>query len=167
VIVCGIDPGLTGAFALYDSERKAVVNMLDVPTEKVTISGSKRTRLLEDELWIGALNFLRDADCRLGIIEGVQGYKDQSASAAFQFGYVVGSVKMAVRPYLNRLETAGSAVWKVQFQVPTDDKGILACAQHHFPSTPDSVWTGPRGGVKHDRCEAALLAKYGAERIFR
>lgn len=167
MIVCGIDPGLTGALALYDTMSQRIAAWMDVPTEKVTISGSKRTRLLEDDLWIGALNLLRAADCKLGVIEGVQGYKDQSASASFQFGYVVGSVKMAVRPYLTRLETANSAVWKIQFQVPTDDKGILACARHHFPTAPDSYWMGPRGGVKHDRCEAALLAKYGAERIFR
>lgn len=165
MIVAGIDPGLSGALAIINTERRTL-DVFDIPTVEEIIAGKKRRRLDESRLLILFQLQFSVHGCKRAVIEGVQGYKDQSASASFQFGYVVGMIKMSAMATGARVETANAAVWKLQMQVPVDKEGILACVQRHFPGR-DHLWRGPRGGILDGRCEAALLAKYGAERIFR
>lgn len=167
MIICGADPGLGGALAVYNSDVNTIVDMMDIPTDAAVIGGKTRRRLDEEKLLNETRNLMTRTGCRVAIVEDVQGYGKQSASAAFQFGFVAGQINMALRGAgIIRLERRTPAVWKLRMEVPLEAPAIVALAKRHFPNC-DALWHGPRGGLMHDRAEAALLAKYGALVVFR
>jgi hypothetical protein len=167
MIVAGADPGLSGAVVVYDSDTNTIVGLMDVPTNTAVIGGKKRQRLDENALLNDARRLMVRTGCKVAIVEDVQGYGKQAAGAAFQFGFVAGQINMALRAAgIIRLERRTPAAWKLRMEVPLDAPAIVALAKRHFPGC-DAMWHGPRGGLMHDRAEAALLAKYGATVVFR
>lgn len=165
-LIVGVDPGNSGAFALYETELKMLVGIHDMPTHKVTINKRLRSRI--DPLGLRDLfgNFASQGAV-LTVLEGVGGRPRQSASAAFVFGAGVGMVYMASVSAGIPVETVDAALWKVVMQVSVDPVQIRERARKEFPHQADEWWTGARGGVRHDRCEAALLAKFGTRMLGR
>ena len=167
LLVSGIDPGLSGAIAIYDQETDGLVAVWDIPTVKVQIGGSTRKRLDMPELR-GMFDTMIVMDVKLICVERVQGYggkeKNQSASAAFQFGEVFGRL-MALAEEVAPVDTPAPSVWKMREKVSTDAEAIVKKAEAEFPV--QAMWfRGPKNGPLHDRAEAALLARYAAHRIW-
>lgn len=167
-LVVGIDPGVSGAAAVYDGEAKRLLAVYPLPNYSIQIGSSKRTRLD-----VPALEALFDTFKMLGVqligIEDVSGGnfggRKQSAAGAFQFGYTFGLLAMAAQRTGIDWTTASPAVWKPLEKVPREERGIIAKADADFPDF-KAHWHGPKGGSLHDRAEAAFLARYFAERIW-
>jgi hypothetical protein len=162
--VVGIDPGATGALAIYDTST-GLETIFDMPMWMQVIG--KRTRPRVDTVQVADLfDTFAMLDVRLVVLEAVGGRPKQSASAAFVFGYGVGLLMMAAIQSKIPVETVEPATWKKVMRVPKDDQGIVRRADEMFPDH-RAEFRGSRGGIKHDRAEAAMLAKYGADFLLR
>lgn len=165
-LVAGIDTGLGGAIALVDHTRPSeVVNIFDMPTWWMLVGKTKKRRIdvvaLADHF-----DHLERLGVELFVIETVGGRPKQSASAAFTFGYGVGLVyAFAIRARIP-VETIPAATWKRLMRVPIDDSGIIARAEEFFPND-RMKFRGAKGGLRHDRAEACMLAKFGADHLLQ
>lgn len=171
LLIAGIDPGLTGAIAIYDADADRLIAVWDIPTFKEKVGASERRRLDVK----GLKTLLHTAEL-MGVamvgIEKVQGWggKGQSASAGFQFGYVFGKIESAVEDVFSLWNdfpfvSARPDVWKLRDKVPKDAKAIAKMAKVAFPGHGYRFY-GPKGAPLHDRAEAALLARYFARRVW-
>ena len=157
MILIGIDPGLSGALCLLDSEH-GIVEIVDMPVFKVVVSGKDRSRL---DL-AGLRNLLagwKAWEPQLVIVEDVADRPKQSGM--FSFGYVKGAIEATCMCLGLHVERIAPQRWKKALRVGVADDEILQRADWLFPGE-GQRWRGPRGGKLHDRAEAAMLAKYGA-----
>lgn len=167
-LILGVDPGASGAFAIYDTESRRIVSMEDMPVWYQTIGKRKRKRVdglaLADQFETYAM-----MGVELVVMEAVGGRPRQSASAAFVFGYGIGLIYMAALYSKIVIETVPPAAWKKLMNVPGKQNGsdddILARADELFPED-RALFRGDRGGKKIDRAEAAMMAKFGAEHVW-
>lgn len=163
--VGGLDPGNKGAIGVWDLDSDQLVAVYDLPNYEVVINKSTRHRMDEDELEALFCN-LRDLfDCKLIVIEHVMGMPQQSAPSAFQFGETYGMTRTVARMTGILVETASPAVWKLTEKIPRDAQAIVNRGNVTFPAF-KAQWVGPRGGLMHDRVEAAFLARYAARKIW-
>jgi hypothetical protein len=164
VKVVGIDPGATGALAIFDTVT-GLETIQDMPMWHQVVGKTTRPRV--DTVQVADLF---DVYAMLGVklicMEAVGGRPRQSASAAFVFGYGVGLLMMAAIQSRIPVETVEPATWKKVMRCPKDEEGIVQRADQMFPEF-RAQFRGPKGGVKHDRAEAAMLAKYGADYLLR
>ncbi|MGH7095602.1 MAG: hypothetical protein ACREFB_18980 [Stellaceae bacterium] len=153
MIICGLDPGLSGAVALLDAAGGAVIDIVDMPTLALS-RGGKNKREVDPHALAAALG--RD---RIGhaFVERVGAMPGQGVSSVFSFGksygVLIGVLATLGIPY----SFVAPAVWKRALQVPAAKDGararasqLLPAAAHHWPL------------VKHDgRAEAALIGLWG------
>lgn len=162
--VVGIDPGATGALAVFDTDG-GLETIYDMPRWNVVVGKTTRPRI--DTVQLAELfDVFKMLDVRLVVIEAVGGRPKQSASAAYVFGFGVGLLMMAAIQSRIPIETVEPATWKKLMRMPKDDQGIVARGDELFPAHRDQ-FRGPKGAAKHDRVEAAALAKYGADFLLR
>lgn len=163
-LVIGIDPGISGAIATYDTSTRRLVDVVDMPVWAMPVG--KKTRQRVDAV---ALADLLDVSKMLGVecvvIEAVGGRPRQSASGGFVFGYTVGLIYMACITLRMHIETVPPGEWKKLLNVPgktkANDAAIMARADELLPDD-RALFRGPQGGKKIDRAEAAMLALFGA-----
>lgn len=168
-LVLGIDPGASGAFAVYDSESQRLVSVDDMPTWFQTVGKKKRPRI--DALQVADMfDTFEMMGVKLIVLESVGGRPAQAAGAAFVFGYGVGLLYMAGIYSGIPLETTPPSIWKkimnIQGKGKADDSAIMQRANEMFPEDRHMFVTA-RGGKRVDRAEAAMLAKYGADYVLR
>lgn len=166
-LVLGIDPGASGAFAVYDTETRRIVSIEDMPVWYQTVGKRKRKRV--DGLALAdQFDMYEMMGVELVVMEAVGGRPRQGASAGFVFGYGVGMIYMAALYSRIIIETVPPAAWKKLMNVPGKSKGsdddIMARADELFPNDRELL-RGPNGGKKVDRAEAAMMAKFGAEHV--
>jgi crossover junction endodeoxyribonuclease RuvC len=162
MIFLGIDPGLSGALALWEPEAKALT-VRDMPTLRAKPGSAKRT--------LDAVQLARIADdlcaggVTLAVIEqgGLGGRADKrSAATAFTGGVSWGIAYGIVAAQFVPLEIVAPAHWKRAMSCPAAKDGARARASQLLPQ-----FAGQWERVKDDgRAEAALLALY-AEKRFR
>jgi hypothetical protein len=168
-LVLGIDPGTSGAFALYSTDTRSVVGeIIDTPVWYQTVGKKKRKRV--DAVGITEMfdtYTLMGVD--LIVMEAVGGRRAQNAAHAFTFGYGVGIVYMAAFYSGIVMDTVPPQTWKQYLNVPgkskADDSAILARAEELFPDAREQFRT-KRGGKRIDRAEAAMIAKFGGDFIY-
>lgn len=157
MIVIGIDPGLTGALALYASEH-GLIEVADMPVLEVVINGKKRKRLdhpgLRDliESW-------KAWGVEIVVLEDVAARPAQSGM--FAFGFVQGAIVQLCTDLKLHVEQVTPSYWKKALRVGTGTDEIIQRADQFFPED-TKRWRGKQGGKQHDKAEAALLAKFGA-----
>lgn len=167
-LVLGIDPGTTGAFAVYDTVTRSIVgDVKDMPVWYQTVGKRQRKRV--DALAVAELfDTVELMGVELIVMEAVGGRRAQNAAHAFTFGYGVGIVYMAAFYSGIIIETVPPQTWKQLLRVPgkskADDTAILQRADELFPSD-RAKFRGPQGGKMIDRAEAAMIAKFGAEHV--
>lgn len=168
--VLGIDPGSTGAFAVYDSSTRRVVgDIMDVPVWYQTVGKRKRKRV--DPL---TLSDMFDTYVLMGVelivMEAVGGRKGQNTAHAFTFGYGVGIIYMAAFYSGIPIESVPPQTWKQVLRVPgkskADESAIMSRADELFPKD-RGKFRGVKGGKRLDRAEAAMIAKFGGDEILR
>lgn len=168
MIVIGIDPGMEGALARFDSERNEL-DIVDMPIWRQSIGKTVRNRIdevgIRDYFEVGKL-FGID----LVVLEAVGGRPKQSASGAFVFGDGVGVLRATITCNRIAWEATPPSVWKRLMRVPVDKPGIRQAFLQRFPQyghliEGSLVTNGPLKGqraIKDGRAEAAMLAMFGA-----
>ena len=169
----GIDPGSSGAIALYSPPVKgrgaapavpASLSVWDIPHDDVKVGRSVRKRIdvvgLDDLL--ADIFMLGDAD-RI-VVEEVGAMPKQAGMFAFGFG--VGVVHSVLRLRRIKFETVTPTVWKREVKLASKDKGLaIARAEEVFPDC-RHLWRdnskSAGGKLRPDRAEAALMAYYAA-----
>jgi len=169
----GIDPGTSGAMALYDSETGAL-EVLDLPVVAALMksrkSGTcKQLDLVALQSALGVWHWGNGAE--LALLEQVSARPLEGPAGAFSFGRTYGQLEALLTLSGMRLERVQPAKWKAAMKCPGKTKGakpaetaaaIAQRADEIFPAY-RALWRGPRGGVLLDRAEAALMAKYAAQ----
>ncbi len=161
-VIAGIDPGISGAIALVDTQHPdTVVNVWDMPTLDI-----KRGKTIKRRVDIQQLKFtlldLGIFNCTAAYIEDVGGMPGQSAPAAFSFGYSTGLVVGMLACLEIPCTAVTATTWKRALKVNSDKDGCRYAASQFMPRAA-CYWPLK----KHDgRAEAALIARYGAKTEF-
>jgi crossover junction endodeoxyribonuclease RuvC len=150
----GIDPGFTGALAMFSVSDETTMAVLDMP---VTKDPKGRTVLDMHTLF----SMLEPRGKVTAVLEHVAARPGQGAPATFRFGQGYGAIQMALAAHGIPTHYVTPAKWKKHFGL-SKDKGVSrGLAQQRFPHIADQFKR-----VKDDgRAEAALIALYGKEKL--
>ena len=157
MIVMGIDPGLSGALASWDGDELITC---EVPTAKSTGRGREvlwpQLDIAWDENFFWAEHaFLERAMARPG--EGV--------SSAFKFGLVFGGLRGMIATKMLPLTLVTPQSWMKVMGVGRGSKeASIIRATELFPSNARE-FRGPKGGKRDGVAEAALIARYGFDKL--
>lgn len=156
----GVDPGISGALALYVPELGAL-RIADMPTDK-----TPKGKHVVDMWTLAALlrNWEQDFTVH-GIIERVSASPQMGVTSAFTFGASYGALQQAFASAGISFTLITPAVWKGIYGLSggRENKGAsVAKAAGLFPNVRD-LFFGAKGGGKDGRAEAALLAHYGSK----
>lgn len=162
MLTLGIDPGLSGAIAIIETERgnnARAIALWDMPTEtEARSNGKTRRRVSAPELLTLLWSLERAPDCVA--LEYVSASPGMGSVSAFSFGHGVGIVTgciHAIFPHA-RIITPAPSRWKPAMRLSRDKTASRELAS---ALVPDHAHMFAR--VKDDgRAEAALLAIYAA-----
>jgi crossover junction endodeoxyribonuclease RuvC len=147
-LICGIDPGMSGALALLaDGE---LVEVADMPV--IEVHGKRRPNAA------AAAEIVIRFNAALTVIEQVGAMPRQGVASTFAFGYGAGVLE-GIHAALGRaILMVRPNVWKREANVPADKGAARMMATRLWPDHADLF-----ARVKDDgRAEAALLARWGA-----
>lgn len=153
----GIDPGLSGALALYDPLTDELI-IKDMPTFTKKVGG-KQKRILD---LYGLANIIDPyvPHIKKAIVEQVGAAPGQGVTSMFSFGFSAGCAQMVVAANFIPMTTELPQIWKKAMRL---GKGKDAARQEASRLLPRHSEKWAR--VKDDgRAEAALLAVYLAKR---
>lgn len=153
--ILGIDPGLSGACALYDA---GAVTVFDMPTTERVVNHKNKRQLNEHEL--AAYIAVHEPFIKLAILEQVGAMPGQGVTSSFNFGLTFGAIRGILAACGVPYQTVSPQVWKRKFGLLGQDKDASrAEASRRLPGF-SNLWPLK----KHDgRAEAALLAIYGSQ----
>jgi crossover junction endodeoxyribonuclease RuvC len=153
VIVLGIDPGLSGAIAFYDT-KTGDVTVVDMPTVEVTRSGKKKNevspQLLSDEI---AKGFADKA-----FVERVGAMPGQGVTSVFSFGRSVGIVEGILAALNIPTTIVPPQTWQKGVNLRGGKDGSRERAMQLFPRHA-FLYTRKKDDGRSD---ASLIAHYGA-----
>jgi hypothetical protein len=143
--ILGIDPGLT-AFLFPQHDR---VDAEDMPTVGVDVAAAS---LVER---------IRQMDPGLAVIEIAAARPKQGVSSVFRYGAGYGAVLGVIAALAIPVHLVSATKWKRALSLDADKERSRALALRLWPARADLF------GRKrdHGRAEAALIARYGAEKI--
>ena len=149
-IICGIDPGLSGALVFIEG---SFVDVSDMPTHAL-VRGGKNKREIDAHMLAAVLN---DARPGHAFIEQVGAMPGQGVSGVFAFGKSYGTIIGVLAALGVPMTFVNPRVWKKTLSVPAAKDGARARASQLLPAA--AHWWPL---VKHDgRAEAALIALWG------
>lgn len=143
----GVDPGLSGALAWFDTDKPRTVHVIDTPCIDGGINSAELAKLLHE----------MPVDC--AVIEKVHAYKGSSGKSAFTFGGAYWAVRQALVdrdvPILMVLPNK----WKGAFGLRGQDKDASrAKATLYWPESSTLF----KRKCDDGRAEAAIIARWGA-----
>ena len=150
--ILGIDPGLSGALALYDVDGS--LEVIDMPTlqlKKRVVDEYALARIIDN--WSGHIRevWLEQVGTRPG----------EGAVGAFTFGRGYGLIRGICAANFLTIIDVTPATWKRALRVPAEKDGARAAASRIFPRH-----AGTWSRVKDDgRAEAALIARHGMDQL--
>ena len=157
MIVLGIDPGLSGALASWDGT--ALVTY-EIPTAK---SSGRGREVIWSELNIDWDNLFFWADHVF--LERVMSRPGEGVSSAFKFGLVFGGLRGMIASKLLPCTLVTPSVWMKEMSVGRGSKeASIIRATELFPANAKE-FRGPKGGRKDGVAEAALIARYGFDKL--
>jgi crossover junction endodeoxyribonuclease RuvC len=160
VITIGIDPGLSGAIAVYNTIRKVPMNVIPMPVLKIS-KGKRDRNVIDLPGLIDIFENLKLYDPQIVVLEQVGPMPKDSPMTAFTFGEGYGLLRACIRFVLGcRTELVPPPTWKRHLKVGKTNGDIMQRADELFPLYGDR-WRGPRGGFKDGNAEACMLALYG------
>jgi crossover junction endodeoxyribonuclease RuvC len=154
-MILGIDPGQSGAFALYNPKHERVA-VLDMPTLSITVNQSvkKMIDLSAIKEWLLCHEML----IAHVIMEKPTAMPKQGITSAFNFGWTNGGLTgLIVGALAVRLTLIAPATWKKSMKLTADKDACRLRASQLFPNDADK-WTRKKDD---GRAEAAMLAWYG------
>jgi hypothetical protein len=149
MIIVGIDPGVTGAFAAY--ERGALAAVEDLPVLDGRIDGGALTDLFNDHAEPGDQNLIV-------YLENTQPMPKNGSIASYSLGLNTGIIIGVVQSLSHPLVRVRPAEWKKKMGVTKLDKnGIRGIVREIYPLWADSF----KRVMDHNRAEAVLIGRYG------
>src|ERR1700753_992830 len=165
MIVLGIDPGINGGFAVYDSAERELRWAQAIPTHETSegkcVDVARFWEDIRDSASWAKMVFVEKVNGRLPRGPGGKVF-GSAGPALFNFGYAVGQIHMTLANFGFSPVLLEPQEWQAGLRVPVGKRGSVICADRLFP-VKKQLWRGPKGGLHHDIAEAALIAKYGAE----
>ena len=150
--ILGVDPGLTGAVALWDDSLDAL-EVRDAPTVEIKVGRSKnRTVYLKSAY----KDIIKTLEPDLAIVEEVNGIKGQSASASFNFGRGLGLLEGILIAFDVPIHPVSPIAWQRALRVPAGKDGSRLRATQLYPAYSHLFSLKKH----HGRAEAALIARY-------
>lgn len=154
IILCGIDPGLSGALAFYDVALGAI-ETVDMPT--LTVGKTAKRRVDEHQL----ANILWKRHAGHAYVERVEVRPKEGVTSARTAGIGYGKILGVLAAVGVPFTEVTSAKWKAAIGVTGDKDNSRLRASQLLPQA-SSQWPLK----KHDgRAEAALIAVYGARQL--
>lgn len=154
--VLGIDPGLDGAVAQFDTKNRSLV-LYEIQSPAAAQGRGREVNCValadQFDLMFGGAHH-----CYL---EKVGARPKEGGSSAFKFGTTYGIIRGIVAAHHIPMTTVTPTRWKMSMGITSDKKGSVSRAVELFPDHADAFF-GPKGGAKDGPAEAALLAYYGA-----
>ncbi len=149
--ILGIDPGATsGALAFYFPAFSSQISAEDMPTADKCVDAVTLAYRIEQ---------MRPDMC---VIESVSAMQGWGVSSTFKFGVSYGMIRGVVLAQKVPLHFVAPGRWKKHFGLSTDKDESRALALSLWPSSPHFMRK-----KDHGRAEAALLARYGAEKLWK
>ena len=151
--VLGVDPGATGALALWDTGLDAMV-VCDMPSVMVKAGKTRRRQL--SETWLADIVRGYEPDCAW--LERVHALPGQGVTSSFSFGLAYGIVRGVLAALGVPVTLVTPNEWKRSFRLGPDKNEARLIAARLVPLS------APRFARAMDdgRAEAALLALFGA-----
>lgn len=152
----GIDPGLSGALALYDSEKPHVA-VMGMPTHTITVNGKKKRQIALYQL--AQFFDMWASDISKATIEDPHAMPQQGVSSSFNFGFSCGVVQSMVAAHFIPMRLVRPSIWKRDMKLTADKDASRRLASQMFPKF-SNLWplVGDDG-----KAEATLLAVYGSK----
>lgn len=151
--IVGIDPGLSGGIAFYESLTGSI-ETIPMPVLK---AGTNSKNVI-DELELARLFDSRSCDIKKVFIERVHAMPKQGVTSVYTFGVGYGILRGIVAANFLPVEFVTPQKWKACLRVPAQKDASRARANEIFPAAANqwnlSKWDG--------RAEAAMIAYYGA-----
>lgn len=154
--VLGIDPGLSGALAQWDGES---LTTYEIPTIKSTGRGREVDWSVLNEAWDERFFWADHV-----FLERVMSRPGEGVSSAFKFGLVFGGLRGMIAAKLLPVTLVTPNVWKKHYGIQASKSGAVIRASQLFPQNAGE-FRGPKGGLRDGLAEAALIAKYGFDRL--
>lgn len=152
-LVMGVDPGMSGAIAIYDIHAKSF-DIHDMPVKAV----SKGKRILD----LAKLAGIIDSNCihiSHAMVEKVHSMPKDGPRQAFKFGEAYGTVVGMLAAYYIPIFFLEPAVWKSSLGLSHKKEESITKIRKMFPQVNEHIYL-----KKHDgRAEACLLASLGAK----
>lgn len=149
----GIDPGLSGAIAIFDIQRGSL-EVVDTPTLEITVGKSKKRTIAEQEL----VSILAAAIPGRAFVERVAARPGQGVSSMFSFGLAYGQVRGVLACHQIPYTLVTPAEWRRALKVPEGKDGSRQRAMELFPAYAGLF----RRKCDDGRSDAALIAYWGA-----
>jgi crossover junction endodeoxyribonuclease RuvC len=155
--VVGIDPGLSGALAVFDLKAKLLA-VHDMPTVTVK-SGKSEKRQLSESMLAG---ILRRAQPDHAFLEFVSAMPGQGVTSMFNFGLGYGAIRGVLAALDIPMTTVTPVKWKRDLGLAQGKDAGRARAAQLYPEFADLFMR-----VKDDgRADASLLAWWGAQTAY-
>jgi crossover junction endodeoxyribonuclease RuvC len=156
--VIGIDPGLSGALAMYN--ENGLQDVYEIPTAKSTGRGREVLWAELNEQWNYRFLFAEHT-----FLEKVMSRPGEGVSSAFKFGLVYGGLIGMNTAKKIPLTMVTPGVWMKEMGVGRGSKeASVIRAEQLFPGH-SGLFRGPKGGKKDGAAEAALISKYGYDKL--
>lgn len=153
-LVVGIDPGFSGAVAIYDAKNKALVSLNDMPL--ITLPNSKKSTV--DGVALELMLNPYASQVIAALVEEVGAMPGQGVTSMFRFGQASGVVAGVLAANMIPTYYVKPAVWKSQMGLSYDKNLSIEMAVKLFPKHIKSFERKKDDG----RAEAALLAVFGS-----
>jgi len=153
MIIMGIDPGLSGAIATYDTETGDLM-VEDMPTVEIVRNG-KSKREISAQLLSEAI---AAAYANQAFLERVGAMPGQGVSSTFSFGRSVGMIEGVLATLDIPTTIVPPTTWQRKVNVRGGKDGARERAMQLFPKQAKLFSRKKDDG----RADAALIAYYGA-----
>jgi crossover junction endodeoxyribonuclease RuvC len=154
MIILGIDPGLSGALALYDTSEQTV-EVFDMPVLELVRNGKKKGEVSAQAL----ANLLAATTIKAAFVERVNAMPGQGVTSVFSFGRSTGIVEGILAAYDIPTTLVTPQAWQKAVGQRAGKDGSRERAMQLFPAQ-----VGLFQRKKDDgRSDAALIAYYGAK----
>jgi crossover junction endodeoxyribonuclease RuvC len=150
-LILGIDPGLSGALALYNPLIDEMVMVWDMPT--FDIKGKKQI----DAVTLAMQIEMHVHDIQMAMVEKVGAMPGQGVTSMFSFGKACGIVQGILAAYMIPVNFISPAVWKSSLGLSQDKDESRQRVINKFPSHANFFSRKKDDG----RAEALLIAMFG------
>jgi crossover junction endodeoxyribonuclease RuvC len=156
VIILGIDPGLSGALALYDTAEGSV-EVIDMPVLELIRNGKKKREVSAQAL----ANQLAGRNIKAAFLERVNAMPGQGVTSVFSFGRSLGIVEGVLAAYDIPTTLVTPQAWQKAVGQRAGKDGSRERVMQLFPAQVDLFQRKKDDG----RSDAALIAYYGAKSL--